>query len=82
MYSTLQLPSLLSLQDIFASEAPSIVRPRPPVPAPLREEPTLLIYCTCLKSPHISTLNVAQQYLVSTVKQLGLLVIPPSRPGP
>lgn len=38
MYSTLQLPSLLSVQDILASDGPSIARPRPPVPAPLERE--------------------------------------------
>lgn len=37
-YSTLQLPSLLSVQDILASDGPSIARPRPPVPAPLQRE--------------------------------------------
>lgn len=35
MYSTVQLPSLLSLHDILASEGPSMARPSPPVPAPL-----------------------------------------------
>lgn len=35
MYSTEQLPSLLSIQDILASEGPSTAKPRPPVPAPL-----------------------------------------------
>lgn len=38
MYSTVQLPSLLSLQDILASEGPSMARPRPPVPAPLQDD--------------------------------------------
>lgn len=37
-YSTLQLPSLLSLQDIFDSDGPSTVMPRPPIPAPLIKE--------------------------------------------
>jgi len=37
IYSTLQLPSLLSLQDILASDGPSMANPRPPVPAPLKE---------------------------------------------
>lgn len=37
-YSTLQLPSLLSLQDIFDSDGPSTVIPRPPIPAPLIKE--------------------------------------------
>lgn len=38
MYSTEQLPSLLSVHDIFASEGPSTARPNPPVPAPLQME--------------------------------------------
>lgn len=37
MYSTQQLPSLLSVQDILASEGPSIASPNPPVPAPLHK---------------------------------------------
>lgn len=35
VYSTLQLPSLLSLQDILDSDGPSTVIPKPPIPAPL-----------------------------------------------
>lgn len=35
MYSTLQLQSLLSLQDILDSDGPSTVIPKPPIPAPL-----------------------------------------------
>ena len=35
-YSTVQEPSRLSLHVIFASEGPSIARPRPPVPAPVK----------------------------------------------
>lgn len=42
IYSTLQLPSLLSLQDILASDGPSMANPRPPVPAPLKGENTSL----------------------------------------
>lgn len=40
MYSTQQLPSLLSVHDILASEGPSIASPSPPVPAPLHKRQT------------------------------------------
>lgn len=77
MYSTVQLPSLLSLQDIFASDGPSMARPSPPVPAPLknnRSELELKLLQNVTQS--------CQMYLVSTVKQFIVLTRPSSRPGP
>lgn len=77
MYSTLQLPSLLSLQDIFASEGPSMARPRPPVPAPLKDKGSEVE----LKLPQ-SGKRSCQIHLVSTLKQFVVLTRPSSRPGP
>lgn len=77
IYSTLQLPSLLSLQDIFASDGPSMARPSPPVPAPLKNNGSEL---------ELKLLQSVRQscwmYLVSTVKQFVALTRPSSRPGP
>lgn len=57
MYSTLQLPSLLSLQDILASDGPSMANPRPPVPAPLKGEVYMVksknTFILTFKSVHI-----------------------------
>lgn len=75
MYSTQQLPSLLSVQDILASEGPSIASPSPPVPAPLhknnkRENDTeVRELCN-----HNCDLTLSHR--VSTVNLLCLLVMP------
>ena len=73
MYSTVQDPSRLSLQVILASDGPSMASPRPPVPAPGSN--------SCFAS-HQTAVTCHSLPLVSTVKVLGWLTTPYSRPGP
>lgn len=81
-YSTLQLPSLLSLQDIFDSDGPSTVMPRPPIPAPLiKEQQTQNQPETFRLIEHFLPF-CHQQYLVMMLKLLGFSVSACWSPGP
>lgn len=60
-YSTLQLPSLLSLQDIFDSDGPSTVMPSPPIPAPLLKD-----QCTQNKQEFVLKLETFFHYQHNT----------------
>lgn len=84
-YSTLQLPSLLSLQEILDSDGPSTVMDRSPIPAPLEEEGGHTQIRTgeeLQDQTRPSDWEDSRAHLVMILKLLGLSVRPCWRPGP